>query len=573
MAMLNQQQVLDRARQRYRTTTGRDATDADLRPLAQKVGYGGGDVDEGTFTRYADEWAAGLQPQTGGVDPWPSGGGGAGGGGSMPVSPLPASPQPVSASPLQAPSPSAPPETDARILPAPPPDPNGAVFGRPQANPNPPGGTPQYRAPRAPSGQTGTPQEALSRLQQAFQGYGIPWNDQYQQEAIRASGWTGQGPITGEMYNRVIDEIERRLGYSPTATPPAPTPPAPTPETPNTPTPPWLAPPPLAPIAPIPSFQTPAPPPWQDFLPQLPVPTPNVPQFGPGSFLTPPGQAQPNPYADAIRQQVLQLIDQPDVSLGDPELAGQMQAFERGNQRGYERSRNRLAERRAAEGISASDGSAQTELQGLEDQIRESEAGYGAQLVGQRATERRQQVMQALQMGAGLLTAEQENVLRRELANLESQMQTADLNMRGALGFADLGTRRDLGLADLGLRRDLGVADIQTRRDLGFGDLGLRSQLGQGDLDLRGRLGQGDIDLRRELGTGDLRVRGDSLNLQRQLGQGDLDLRRYLGQGGLAVSYLQAMLQNQQFNDRLGLDLEDLIMRNNYNSLLLGLGG
>ena len=151
---------------------------------------------------------------------------------------------------------------------------------------------------------------------------------------------------------------------------------------------------------------------------------------------------------------------------------------------------------------------------------------------------------QAVQVASAMGMQQEEADLRRQLANLDAQLQT-----RG----------QDISREGLQLSRDL--ANLESRDKQYLADL---------DADLR-RQGYG---LQERLAMMDAELRQLGINTQGNLGELEIALRRELGFGQLNLGLLQTMLQNSQFNDRLGFDIGQ------YQSLLnsevmkyLGSGG
>lgn len=98
--------------------------------------------------------------------------------------------------------------------------------------------------------------------------------------------------------------------------------------------------------------------------------------------------------------------------------------------------------------------------------------GFQAELLARELQTRRAEVADALSSMRGMLTAEQEANLHRELSLMDNQLrnaglagQNAGLTASSALGFSDLGLRRDLGFAGLDLQRTLGLGGLEVDRE------------------------------------------------------------------------------------------------------------
>lgn len=204
--------------------------------------------------------------------------------------------------------------------------------------------------------------------------------------------------------------------------------------------------------------------------------------------------------AGAVNAKLAALLDPSyqDVRTTDRDIAGLVQAIDRTGQQTARMGQAAAAERAAAEGTLQGGGFA-NEAQQIFEQARQTSGDQIAGVVAQKSSERQGQIMQALQLGAGLIDSQQKMNLERELADLQNA-------------------------------QDWNKTSLQ--RDLGFGDLNLRSALGFGDLDAKNR----------------------GLDIQHQLGMGDLSLRERLGMRGLDLQELGLENNNNQFYDRLGFD-------------------
>lgn len=157
-------------------------------------------------------------------------------------------------------------------------------------------------------------------------------------------------------------------------------------------------------------------------------------------------------------------------------------------------------------------------------------------------------------------------------------------------GWADSGgfDERAAALAQQGaqtigaFQADLVGQKLQQRRDQLQTALAAAMQLGLTEeaQDLQRQLANLDAMLQREgyslqerLGNLDAELRRLGITTQSELGRRDIDVRRELGIGGLNLGLLQTLLDNQQFNDRLGFDIGALAAGLNRDALLAGLRG
>jgi hypothetical protein len=174
-----------------------------------------------------------------------------------------------------------------------------------------------------------------------------------------------------------------------------------------------------------------------------------------------------------INNQLINILGQDpnNVSITDSDIAPIAQTQDAVFQRQARMARDSAAERAAAEGT-LEGGGFSSEVRRIQDAARGQQAQLEAGLVNEKAQERRAQIMQALQLGSGLIDSDTERSLKTELANMDNRFRYDDMNSRNRLGYADLDLRGELGRGDLDIRRQ---------------DLSLRDKLGTGELDLGNR--------------------------------------------------------------------------------------
>jgi len=166
--------------------------------------------------------------------------------------------------------------------------------------------------------------------------------------------------------------------------------------------------------------------PFQPAAPAVPtsdIPwAPNTPYTPPTPAPATPGTAQENEIQTAMREQLLKLLNQPEISAeglqNDPAVRAQrIQA-----QRAEERQRAQLMEQNAIEGL-ADSGAEQTDLAGIRQERSESEAAFIGQLAIQQMQARREEIMQGIQIATqqGQFALGQQ--LARELAALDAALR------------------------------------------------------------------------------------------------------------------------------------------------------
>jgi hypothetical protein len=148
---------------------------------------------------------------------------------------------------------------------------------------------------------------------------------------------------------------------------------------------------------------------------------------GAGSGQTAGGGA----FGDAIRNQIMALMGQGGNPTDSPVYQGAMRAYNTQQQRGADTTRNAIAERMAASG-QANSGAMDAQIGAAEQAAGENSAAFAGNLGIRALEQQREEIMQALQLGAGLMTDEQRLALTEKLglinANLQQQSITNQNN-------------------------------------------------------------------------------------------------------------------------------------------------
>ena len=154
-------------------------------------------------------------------------------------------------------------------------------------------------------------------------------------------------------------------------------------------------------------------------------------------------------FEEAIRSQVLGLLQSNQQPINADEITNtpENRAFQRVQERALQRFRAEQAEGRASRGVGANQageisGPLQSDITGGQEAVAERMQAFESQLVSRELQNRRTQLMQALQIGAGILNQDQQQQIQKELANIDAQL------------------RRELGQADIGLRGFLGGGQL-----------------------------------------------------------------------------------------------------------------
>jgi hypothetical protein len=204
---------------------------------------------------------------------------------------------------------------------------------------------------------------------------------------------------------------------------------------------------------------------------------PAKPQYAGGSLVPPGlGQTATTPQTPggptvqtAFRDQLLKQLaaDPNSITLQDPALAAQTRAFSDAQQRAIERAQQEAAEQGFAGGTLGT-GAYGQELRGLQQQRGESEAQFGAGLLGEARNQRMQELMNALGLARETIgQGEDIGISLKDLA-----LREAGLKSQEKLGLSDIDLRRMLGQGNLklGLLQAM-MQDRQAANRLGF-DIG-----------------------------------------------------------------------------------------------------
>ena len=172
------------------------------------------------------------------------------------------------------------------------------------------------------------------------------------------------------------------------------------------------------------------------------------------------GQTVQTQFRDALLGQLK--TDPNNVSLTDPDLAPQAQAFSNQQQRSQERAQQELAEQAFAGGTRGT-GAYGAELGAMEQQRGEQQGAFNATLLKDAKTQRLESLFNAMGLAGQQVTAD-------EALRVQKELGLGDLNIRGT----DVANDYKLGQGNLGL--GLLQALLQDRQ--GNNQLGLNAALG-----------------------------------------------------------------------------------------------
>jgi hypothetical protein len=197
---------------------------------------------------------------------------------------------------------------------------------------------------------------------------------------------------------------------------------------------------------------------------------------GPAGSSGTPGQ--PQTINDAFRGALMTQLTAPVTAptADDPTIKAQTDAFSLSQQRGNEREQNQLAESAAFDNTRTAGGFLSDKL-GLEQQRAEAEGAFGADLRGRELQSRRDQVAQALQLGAGYLSDQEHQALQKQLADLDAAVRREGIQQQGSIASGDLALRSRLGEGQLNLGLLSELNNQQRSSDqLGYNYTALQTQ-------------------------------------------------------------------------------------------------
>jgi hypothetical protein len=183
-----------------------------------------------------------------------------------------------------------------------------------------------------------------------------------------------------------------------------------------------------------------------------------------------------------IRDTLLNLLGQPSPNLKDPAFASAITANSAAQNRASARLINQNAEAFGASGLESS-GARLAADRGVIEQQALNEGTFGSGLVLNELTQRRAQMMAALQASTAVNDQDISRRLQQDLANLNAAIQREGIANQKNLGEQDIALRTKLGTGNLNIGL-LGLAQQgrQFNDSMGFNLAQLESQLNNSSL-------------------------------------------------------------------------------------------
>lgn len=139
------------------------------------------------------------------------------------------------------------------------------------------------------------------------------------------------------------------------------------------------------------------------------------------------------------------------VDENDPIMSQARQVYDAEGQRSFNVGREAMAARDARQGTPA--GASDAYLQSSSENLAKGKSAYSADLMMKEYDKRRQEIGQLLNLGANVLTADENRMLQEELGTIDAEIRQLGLSTNAFLGGSGLQNQRDLGFAGLDLQR------------------------------------------------------------------------------------------------------------------------
>ncbi len=150
-----------------------------------------------------------------------------------------------------------------------------------------------------------------------------------------------------------------------------------------------------------------------------------------------PGMPTTNQFGNDIRTQLLALLNQAPVDASDPDIAPAIAANKVSSERSLQAENDQIAEAAYAQHLGGA-GSTQAAMQAARESTGANEGSFSGNLVAQQALARRNQITQLLQVGAGVMTADQQQALQAQLANLDAMLRQESISNQNAQYYSGL---------------------------------------------------------------------------------------------------------------------------------------
>lgn len=144
-------------------------------------------------------------------------------------------------------------------------------------------------------------------------------------------------------------------------------------------------------------------------------------------------------WSDQMRSNIMDRYNKASgpVDMNDPRLASQLQVHRAETDRALNRGREAMAARGATMGTPQ--GASDAYLQSSYENMGRDNAAFASNLQAQEYDKNRQEIQQALQLGAGILTGDENRALQNKLTEINQSIDLLGTNNQFALGSQGLG--------------------------------------------------------------------------------------------------------------------------------------
>jgi hypothetical protein len=173
---------------------------------------------------------------------------------------------------------------------------------------------------------------------------------------------------------------------------------------------------------------------------------------------------------DIFNDTLIKLIgqDPSNVSISDPNLRPQADAFRASQEHSRRQRQEAAAEALGSRGMESS-GAMDAEVASSWDDMGRNVATHDASLIAGELQARRSEIMQALALAGNTINADLARDLQRELSNIDAALRREGFSLQDKLGSGDIDLRRFLGTGQLNLGLlDLLLGDEHFKSNLGF---------------------------------------------------------------------------------------------------------
>ena len=163
-----------------------------------------------------------------------------------------------------------------------------------------------------------------------------------------------------------------------------------------------------------------------------------TPQGTPPTVSDPAQNASNTTFGNSMRDWLVKALNQGPVSVNDPEIAPAVLANRMATERGLQDQRSAIAERMNAQGLTGS-GALDTAMQAAQERASSGEAQFSGNAVLDQAKARRQELVNLMQTGAGIMNADEARALQGKIADLDAYLREQSITNQNTQFYDQLG--------------------------------------------------------------------------------------------------------------------------------------